>query len=521
MPGAVPMVLDHRGNLVWMDDRFRQTMNLNMQRFDGRDYLTFWSGKKVEGYGQGFNYMLDSSYQVAYTVDAVGQDLHADLHEFRLTENGTALLTVYAMTEIDLSPWGGPKRGWVLDGMVQEVDIKTGALLFEWRALDHFSISDSFLDVGDRGKSPEAAFDWFHINSVDKDSAGNYYISSRHLHNVFCVNSSGDVVWQIGGKGNEFKDFSGGAATDFSWQHHARWSLDDRTLTLFDNGASYDEVTGAASRGMVISLDLEQKTATLVSCYVHPRGYLSPSQGSFQILPPPNSRKDQNGSFQSTDFSRPVSSHDHLFVGYGEMPGWTEFSADGQVLCDVTFGSMVFTKFGWVQSYRAMKAPWVGRPKTVPTLKVTHSIFESTAYVSWNGATEVDSWRLESCKSHSESDTEDGCRAIDQAAKDGFETSFVLPAELGNFLRVAALDRHNNVLALSNVVYSDTGLPVDGLDDIDDDAHSTFTDELVLWTGISLITYAVYRHRRRLHTHGRMLSGFLYSKIVGGERNTK
>ena len=43
-----PAMLDAKGELVWMDNTvFTQSMNLNVQTYKGKEYLTFWS-KRVK-----------------------------------------------------------------------------------------------------------------------------------------------------------------------------------------------------------------------------------------------------------------------------------------------------------------------------------------------------------------------------------------------------------------------------------------------------------------------------------------
>lgn len=46
-PARGPVMLDARGNLIWMDNhKFHQTLNFNVQKFKGQDYLTFWTKTK-------------------------------------------------------------------------------------------------------------------------------------------------------------------------------------------------------------------------------------------------------------------------------------------------------------------------------------------------------------------------------------------------------------------------------------------------------------------------------------------
>lgn len=116
-------------------------------------------------------------------------------------------MTTYEKIPADLSSLNGPAAGWIYDGIVQEIDIGTGSLIFEWRASDHYQVSDTFLPINGKGRTSDTAFDFFHINSVDKDPQGNYYISARHTHTVTCINSTGDVLWTLGGRSNNYRLF--------------------------------------------------------------------------------------------------------------------------------------------------------------------------------------------------------------------------------------------------------------------------------------------------------------------------
>lgn len=278
-------------------------------------------------------------------------------------------------------------------------------MLFEWRASDHFPVHESNLPIGGQGKTKASAFDYFHINSVDKDDNGDYIASGRFYNTVTCIDGkSGEVRWQLGGKHNEFEDLSAGAATNFSWNHHASWVAGKRgtRLTIFDNGAENHHATAEHSRGLIIDLDVDEGTATLVHAYVSPQNLLTPSQGSVQILPSSN-----------------------VLVGWGHTAAWTEFSADGEVLCDTHISPVWFANFGWVKNYRTFKFPWVGRPKTTPSRAMRAS--EGALYVSWNGATEVAKWRLQS------SHKPDNGRFADHLSvkKTGFETRIEVPPGAG------------------------------------------------------------------------------------------
>ncbi|PYH42484.1 uncharacterized protein BP01DRAFT_385368 [Aspergillus saccharolyticus JOP 1030-1] len=199
-----PMILDSRGELVWMKHNWEITQDFKVQRYQDTDYLTYWEGDEVEARGYGAWYMLDSTYTQRYVITPIGS-YGGDLHEFNITPQGTALVTIYDPVLADLTSIGGPELGWIYDGVFQEIDIATGELIFEWRASKHYPINSTYETLGKAGATRSSAFDYFHINSVDKDDHGNYNILARHTHTVSCIDKdSGVVLWTLGGKLNDF-----------------------------------------------------------------------------------------------------------------------------------------------------------------------------------------------------------------------------------------------------------------------------------------------------------------------------
>ncbi|KAE8442498.1 hypothetical protein EG329_003279 [Mollisiaceae sp. DMI_Dod_QoI] len=433
-PARGPVMLDAKGNLIWMDnDKFEQAMNLNVQKYKGQDYLTFWTKKKKSSHAKHSKksyVMLNSSYEVAYTVHPHGKGLKrkGDSHEFRITPQGTALITIYHKHKADCRELGLGKKCWIQDGLFQEIDIETGKLIFEWRATDHIRMSDVFSSPSRKdghGKSKKDAFDFFHINSVDKIDSGDYIISARYMHAIVCISGkTGDILWQLGGKNNNFQDLN--RATDFAWQHHVTWQ-GNNTISVFDNHANnVFHSPSKHSKGMLIRLDMEKMTASLIQKFVHPDKILNVSQGSVQVIP-------ESGN---------------VLVGFGNSPTYIEYSADGKVLCSAHFAPHLIFEiidFGFVKSYRVFKSPWVGRPKTVPDVKVKGK----KVYVSWNGATEVTGWRLETAKVLEAKDDE--FVTAKELERDGFETTFALDKVHG-YVRIAALDATKDVMAYSAVV---------------------------------------------------------------------
>lgn len=339
-------------------------------------------------------------------------------------------MTIYDIVSTDLSSVNGPSDGWVYDCLFQEVDVATGKLVFEWRATEHYRINETLAPRGSAGRTKDDLFDFFHLNSVDKDHEGNYYISSRYMCSIACIGPSGDILWKLGGRSNDFADLSSGAATNFSWQHDARWHPNN-TITLFDNAAYNFQIQNAEySRGLLIDLDIVMMTATLRQSYAKPRQFRSASQGSMQQL----------------------SSTGNVLIGWGQSAAYTEFAADGEILCDYHFGASSVFGFGRITSYRAYKGGWTGQPTAPPDIKMSGD----SVFVSWNGATGVTAWELQGARIA----VEDGenhkfnFKRIKRTMRNGsFETRFSLAGGNANvYLRVVALDSAGIVLGITDVI---------------------------------------------------------------------
>lgn len=191
--------------------------------------LTWWQGiVSTRGYGEGEDAIYDSAYRHIATVKA-DDGYTADLYDFVITRQGTALITAYNPVHMNLTSVGGPRDGTALDGVVQELDIRTGLMLFEWHSLGNVALTESYAKP-----AADGLFDYFHINSVALDSDGNLIVSARNTWTIYKINRhTGKIMWRLHGKKSSFKM---GAATRFAYQHDAR-RQPDGTITLFDNGA--------------------------------------------------------------------------------------------------------------------------------------------------------------------------------------------------------------------------------------------------------------------------------------------
>ena len=320
---------------------------------------------------------------------------------------------------------GNSRKGYLWDSVFQEIDIETNEVIFEWHASDHYRLDESDFPAGNAGRSKSNGYDFFHINSVDKDAAGNYLVSSRYMQGVSYIDGkTGEVLWVLGGRRNSFTDKSGGKATNFGWQHDARWNIDHTGIHLFDNGARYGlKPSVEASRGVEVLLDLANMTAELKQEYVNPGKIISGSQGSMQVLPSGN-----------------------VLLGYGYNAAWTEFSPEGEPLCDVHIGSEKNFKTGAVQTYKVNKAAWIGIPNTAPQI----SVIESELFLSWNGATEVKKWRVQGSRG-----TGMDLEAIVEVEKTGFETIVSVNCGKWHLVRAMALDGSGEELGATEILPTD------------------------------------------------------------------
>ena len=154
---AGPMILDDAGELVWFHPLDTEGVtDFRAQRYDGRPVLTWWRGKSELGVGDGHYVIVDDAYREIATVSA-GNGLTGDIHEFLITDRDTALITIYHELPADLSAIGGPKDGAILEGVVQELDIGTGRVLFEWHSAPEVELEESYAEVpkaekGDGGR---------------------------------------------------------------------------------------------------------------------------------------------------------------------------------------------------------------------------------------------------------------------------------------------------------------------------------------------------------------------------------
>lgn len=402
------MILDEKGRPVWLrpvsaDDH--DVMDFRAQRYRGEPVLTWWEGVH-EGWGQGEYFVYDSSYQEVARFGA-GNGYAGDHHEFLITDRDTALIGIYGEVVSDLSSLGGPADGILMEGIVQEIDIETGEVLFEWHSLDHVGFDESYYELS---PNLEEAFDYFHLNSIDVDDDDNLIISARRTSTVYKIDrETGEVIWRLGGRNS---DFEMGEGARFAYQHDARRQANG-SITLFDNRG---EDMNEPSRGIELELDERAMEASLAREYIHPTEAFGIYQGNMQVL--------DNGD---------------VFIGWGSAPYLSEFSREGRLLFAAQFPPEV-------ESYRAYRSPWTGRPDEKPAIAAEAGEGDRvTVYASWNGATEVANWQVVAGPSF------DQLKPVGSVPREGFETAIVVNTT-ESYVAVRGRDSSNKVLGVSQPV---------------------------------------------------------------------
>ncbi len=396
-----PMLLDPSGNLLWFQPLPKNMLatDFRVQQLWGQPVMTWWQGAINHGSGRGEDVVYDRNYRLLAVVKAANGLQGADLHEFLVTPQGQAY--IIAASPVRLSGMGRP----VMDSVVQEIDIKTGLVLFEWHALDHIPLSESFF----KPSTPGFVYDPYHLNSIAIDRDGNLILSMRNTWADYKIDHrTGAVIWTLGSNRSSFR-LGPGTATAFQ---HDLVVQPDGTYTIFDDGAGPPNVH-SQSRAIRIRVDAKKMTVTLVKQYEHVPPLLSAFEGGAQALP--------GGD---------------LFVGWGQQPYFSEFNGAGRLDFDAHFTAPT-------NSYRAYRFPWNGQPATPPDVAVARGADGvSTVYASWNGATDVTAWRVLAGSSPT------ALTPAGAARRRGFETAIPVHSEQPYF-SVQALGSSRQTLATS------------------------------------------------------------------------
>ncbi|UNM13673.1 arylsulfotransferase family protein [Streptomyces formicae] len=435
------LISDNSGDPVW----FRPLPSPDLQNADFKvqtyhhprtgktqPVLTWWQGSiaipptytNLPGGAPepgGCYYIYDNHYRLLKTVFA-HHGFYPDEHEFLLTRRGTALFIATKPVPMDLTPYGGPKDGAILDSEIQEVDLETGKLVFSWDLLDHLDPAESEVSASDAATSG-GVWDAFHLNSIDEGPRGELLISLRNFWAIYDISRrTGQIRWQLGGKESDFT-FSPDA--DFYWQHDARFGPDGK-ISLFDDGCCNqpDGTPEQESHGLVLDLDFDDRRATAARTYYHQPPLFSASQGNTQTL-----------------------SNGNKFIGWGQSSYYSEYANAGNTEGNGSENLLYDAKLpGSNISYRAFRNKWVGKPYYPPSAAAKTENGHSVVYASWNGSTQTRAWRVLA------GPDPDSLSVVERhAERTGFETA-IPTDDPGPYFQVKALDKEGRVLKSSDIV---------------------------------------------------------------------
>jgi Arylsulfotransferase (ASST) len=410
-----PMITEQNGALVWfhpLPAGFQAT-NFQVQQYEGKPALTWWQGRIIKvGFGQGEDVVYNSAYQQVARIRA-GNGYHADLHEILLTPQGTAWIDAFDPIHMNLSAvHGSGAEGVLSDSIIEEIDIKTGLVMWEWHALGHIPLKDS-LNAVPGGNYP---WDYVHINSISPDptgaAPGEVLLSARNTWTLYDVNMhTGGFNWLFGD--GRRSSFELGHGVHFYWQHDAEFQPGG-LISVFDNAS--DPPKEKESSGLLLRPDPSAHTVTLVKRFANPtKTLLASSQGNTLSLP--------GGDW---------------LLGYGGLPNFTEFDSAGHVLLDGTLGK-------GVQDFRTYLSPWSGQPTGGPAIAVQGAAGGATVAASWNGATAVASWQVLAGASA------ETLAPVLSVPRQGFQT-MIHVSTTGPDVAVRALDSSGQVLGTSGAV---------------------------------------------------------------------
>lgn len=485
-------------------------------------FLTFLVQKTGEAV------VLDEMYQVRERRKVGKGGGNFNSHELHFLGDGTRVVVMHethrtvsseeirGLSSSSMNETTSPcKVQW--DGF-RVLDSLTWETIFEWNSYNHVKLSEStFLDGGIESLcSNPWPWDAMHMNAVDMNPHGDYYLSARHTDTIYKISGrDGRVIWRLNGRDslwNDFvmeEDFTTGGNLRFSRQHHVRWRGENGThefISILDNAKGTDGQlpTHENSRAIVLALYTGGKnyesgeenssssssssssimTASLISSINHPngKGSYAPRRGNYQFL----------GTQQ---FSNSSSSSSNSWISWSEEALHTEHFPNGSIALQASLHA------NWLGTYRSYKFPWRGIPKEKPVVhsvgylggggkkekgknhhhyhhyhhhinnnsssspsspsstNTTTTTTTTIIHVSQNGATEISHWKL-----YKTIPSGNFRLFLCERPRQGFETQLAWKG-FASYVIVEAVDFEGRVLATSEVVET----KLIGKDDDDDD----------------------------------------------------
>ncbi len=432
--GSLIMASD--GTPIWFSPLSSPDLMNNdfrVQKLFGKSVLTRWQGtiSSPPGYTNipsgspepgGCFYIIDNSYRVIKTVKA-RKGFISDIHEFLITPNNTALFLAVKNVPMDLTPYGGPKNGFIQNFSIQEIDLKTDKLIFFWDALEHIPLTDSFESASTATESGNV-WDVYHMNSVGlTDKKEDILLSSRNTWTLYNIHKpTGKIIWRLGGKQS---DFTFGPGARFSWQHDARFLANDHISVFDDNCCETSDIppNTPPAHGLILKLDINSMTAKVKHTYFHD----------------PNLQVDTQGNVQSLKTG-------NKFIGWGQSQYFSEYKKQGNGVLNPGENTVYDALMpGNNLTYRAYRHKWKGHPYYPPKIAAEEEEGQTRVFASWNGSTETAAWKVLAGKNpHHLSE-------IKEVKKVGFETAIKVNHK-GPYFMVKALNKRGKEIGKSQVV---------------------------------------------------------------------
>ncbi|KAM5429918.1 hypothetical protein McanMca71_001260 [Microsporum canis] len=377
-----PSIYQDDGQLVWQGPE-GTIYGFRPQKLHGNPMLVYWEGQFTgTGYGHGAINLRNSSYDLVHKITLSGEyfntgldqevESHIDYHE-GIVENdkGSILVAAVNITQADLQSVGGPKDGWVVDGLIYDIDIATNKVLFRWSAVEHidqipFKLSQR--PLAGTGTSEKNPWDFFRTSSTVR-YGDDYLISWDYGCSILHVARNGTVSWNLNGiNGGDFKL---GLNSNFCFQYGFRLneqSEEKLSVSMHNNDNSEFSNGRNPSTGLVLDIDLQKKEVIgKRRLWNRENPVVSRDLGSFQSLP--------NG---------------HALVHHGQIPLIEEYNQDDKLVMQIRYGHDLVDA-----SYRVHRVAWTGMPSAKPSVKACRKTDKDiVVFVSWNGATDVKSWKL-------------------------------------------------------------------------------------------------------------------------------
>jgi hypothetical protein len=420
---AGALIVDGRGDPVWFHPApaGQQIVDFRTQRLHGHPVLVWWQGTiavppKFTNLPAGAPepgaryYIYNQHYRLIRTITA-RNGFTADLHELLLTPQGDALFIAAKTVTANLTRYGGSADGQLEDSAIQEINLRTGKLVFSWDMLDHVPLSEAQVAVPKRG-----VWDPYHMNSLQLLGHGRILFSARNTWAVYEISMhTGRIIWQLGGRG---ETITPAPNARFYWQHDARLHPGGQ-LSVFDDGCC--NLPGGRpeqhAHGLILKLNFNTHRATVVHAYFHRPQLYVPSQGNVQEL-----------------------GASRVFIGWGQLPYYSEYTRSGRLLYDVRMP-------GDNESYRAFLDRWVGIPYYPPALAVRQLRGAKAIYASWNGSTQVAAWRLLGGSNPRHLQV-----LVARRARTGFQTELRVRTP-DRYFKVQALNAAGRVLRASRIAH--------------------------------------------------------------------